>query len=81
MVAYFKNYTKPRNKFCTQHMKFPRVTARDAHVKRRATKGTTSTFPLSLPGLIRITQSKTGQIFFNSQDFRLLGCDAASLDN
>ena len=40
MVAYFKNYTKPRNKLCTQHTKFPRVTARAEHIKRRATKGT-----------------------------------------
>jgi len=48
MADYFKNYTKPRNKFCTQHAKFPRVTARDAHGERRATKGTTeylSTIP------------------------------------
>jgi len=81
MAAYFKNYTKPRNIFCTQHVKFPRATARDEHGERRATTAQTSTSPLSLPGLTHTTQSKPVKYSSMRKILGLLGCDAVSLDN
>jgi hypothetical protein len=38
LVAYFKNYTKPINKFCMEHVQFPHVTARRARSNRRGLK-------------------------------------------